>query len=618
MRRWLTVVVGAAFALHALQGVLLPTPWLLPDELHAADGARDAARDGFPSLWGLVTRPLWAVGTGFGYAATKLLGAAAIAAAAVPAYALARLVAPPRWAIAAAAGAVVAPVTVVASVAHPVPVAYPFAVGATFLAVTGAHVAAAALAATAVLLWPPLLLPALAVALFVFVRGRPLRSLTEWPGAAVLIAVPAVLYAWLATGRVASDAFRRATDAWEHVPVAAGASLGALALGLALVPVVGAVATLVQGRAPGEPWSALVGVTIVAGASLLVVAALHGLGRAGAGTPADEIPLLFALPLLLAVAVAALARSDRRALAVAVGVVALAVLLVRDTAEQHTPGLALADALGLDPYLYTLALLLLAANIAVAMRLLKRRDFGVGFALAAAVLVALGQVAAWGRAGDVPEVAHELERVADGRPITVLAEGVDVGIVYSVLFWAPTARTANPPLSARTLDPETGAYRPPLRPGLVLDLVGRRIGGTPVLATPRGVVVDTGSVARAPETVEGVFADRWSTGDAYYRRFAGDTRSGVVLVTVSRAAWEGPSKRAQVVVSAKAIGGEPFAERITSIDSREERRVRIAVPPPPFEVKVAIGPTFSPVDYGGADNRELGAQLWFDYRPGAA
>jgi hypothetical protein len=616
LTRPLVAVAVAAFAVHALQGALMPSPWLLPDELHAADAARASARSGSPSLWALVTWPLWAVGTEFGYEATKLLGAAAVAAAAVPSYALARVVAPPPAALIAAAAAVFAPVTVVASTAHPVAVAYPLATGGVYLVVTGALRKAAALGLAAVLVWPPLALPALALSVLAFVRQRPLRALAEWPAAAVVIAVPAALYAGFAGGRLGSDAFRRATDAWEGVPVAAGASLGALALGLALVPAVVAVATLVRRVERDAACRRLVEATIVGAFAILVVAALHGLGRAGGGTRADETALLFLLPPLLALAVAGVSRRDGRSLAVAAAVVGGGVLLLRETTERHVPSLALADVLGLHPYVYALAIVLVAANAVVAFRLLKRTNLGVALAIAAATVLIPSQLAAWDRARDTPDVPTSLGDVADGRRLTLLAEGVDVGLVYSLLFWAPTAAVADPPVNARGVVPETGAFDPPLPPGLVLDLVGTRVAGTPVLQTERGVVVDTGAVARAPETFQGVFPDRWSGGEAYYRRFAGAARPGVVLLTVSRAGWEGPSKRAQVVVSAKPIGGEPFAERITSIDSREERLVRIAVPPPPFEVKVAIGPTFSPSDYGQSDPRNLGAQLTFDYRPG--
>jgi len=614
--RGLWAIVAGAFALHALQGLLLPTAWLLPDELHASDAARATARDGFASLWAVVTWPFWLGGTEVGYEAAKLLGAAAVAAAAVPASALARLVASERASLVAAGAAVLAPATVLASTAHPVAVAYPVATAATLLLVRGTSGRAAVLGALAVLLWPPLFFPALAVGVFAYVRRVTPRALLEWPSAALVIAVPAALYAGVAGGRVASDAFRRATDAWDDVPLAAGASLGALALGVAIVPVVAALAALIERREQREPWSSLLGVVAVEVTALLVVAALLGLGRTGGGRAADEVALLPALPLLLAVAVGAGTLLRRRPLAVAAATVAVAILLVPGANDRHAPGLALADAVGLDPRLYGIALGLLVANIAVALQLTRRRGLLPALALGAAALLVPGELAAWADARDVPDVPRNLDAAASGRPVTVFAEGVELGVVYSVLFWAPTASIADPPLSERALVTASGMYQPPLRPGLVLDLVGSRMAGSVVLETPLGALVDTGPVARAAETIEGIYSDTWSSGDAYYRRFGGDPRPGVVLIEISRTAWRGPSPQAQVVVTSKPIGGEPFAERITSIESGLRRVVRLSVPPPPFEVKVAIGPTFSPADFGGTDRRQLGAQLAFDYRPG--
>jgi hypothetical protein len=70
-----------------------------------------------------------------------------------------------------------------------------------------------------------------------------------------------------------------------------------------------------------------------------------------------------------------------------------------------------------------------------------------------------------------------------------------------------------------------------------------------------------------------------------------------------------------VVIDASPINGPAFSERILHIDSGQEHVVDVPVPVPPFQVKVAIGPLFSPADYGGGDTRKLGAQLSFRYRP---
>jgi hypothetical protein len=611
LRRLLVLLAAGAFLLHAIQGVLLPTPWLLPDELHASDAARESARNGYASGWALLTWPLWVVGTGFGYAATKLLGAAAVASAALPTFALARLVAERRASLLAAAGAVLAPTTILASTAHPAAVAYPIAAAATYFVVRGDVRIAALFGALAVFIWPTLFPVALSVSVLVYVRRVGPRRLLEWPYGGMVIVVAGAFYAWLEIGRGASDAFRRATDAWEKVPASAGAAFGALAIGLALVPVVVAAAALVRRPQGASAWSPLVAVGAGELVASIVVAALLDLGRPGGGP--DEVALLTTLPPLLAVAAGAFGRVDRRALAVGVVVVAIGVLLVAEP-DAHAPGTALADALGLSPRVYAIVAALAVLNVVVAFRLLRRRRVALALAIVVAALVIPGELAAWADARDVPTV-DGVEDLAAGRPVTVLPAATAPGVLEGFLFWTPSASVADPPLELRSVDPPTGTFTPPLPPGLAFDFAGARVAGRLVGRTSDGVLVDTGPVARAAETVEGLYADSWSSGDAYYRRFGGAPIPGVLLVNISRASWRGPSKPAQVVVSVKPMGGEPFAERITSIDSGEERVVRLPVPPPPFEVKVAIGPTFSPADYGLVDGRQLGAKLTFDYRP---
>ena len=191
----LGVLAAAAFAFHALQGLFLDTPWLLPDELHASDAARDTARDGYPSLWALVTRPLWLAGTDAGYELAKVVGAAGVAAATVPAYRLARTSVSERASLLVAAGSVFAPVTVLASTAHPAAVAYPFAAAALLFVVTRRLARAAILGAVAVALWPSLAIAAVVVAVAEYVRAVGARALREWPAAAVVIVAAGAAFA---------------------------------------------------------------------------------------------------------------------------------------------------------------------------------------------------------------------------------------------------------------------------------------------------------------------------------------------------------------------------------------------------------------------------------------
>ena len=231
-----TGVFVVALAWHWLQGRWLPTPVLLPDELRAADGANallEGARGGAQSLYSLVSAPLWLGSVGTGYALAKLAGALLVAASSWPAYRLARLGAGPVLAGFAAAAAVLAPATLAASLIGGLALAYPVSALATlwlaqYLASGDARSGAASLGgfALAAAAWPPLVLLLLAAVIVVAARSFRARRLARWPGAAVLIAVPALAYAGYYVARAASPAFATVADGgWSDLPRSSAAGL---------------------------------------------------------------------------------------------------------------------------------------------------------------------------------------------------------------------------------------------------------------------------------------------------------------------------------------------------------------------------------------------------------
>ena len=198
-RRAGVVVPAAVFALatllHWAQGRWIPSPWVLPDELHGADGARSlvhAGREGPRTLYSFATAPLWSAGTATGYALAKVAGAAFVSSAAFPSYALARLVAPARAAAVAALLAVAAPATLYGSAVRPVALGYPLAALGLLLLVRFAAGSRAADGAGAVLslalacwAWPELLwlaVPSLALTAILRIG---------WPRLAAVIPLPA-------------------------------------------------------------------------------------------------------------------------------------------------------------------------------------------------------------------------------------------------------------------------------------------------------------------------------------------------------------------------------------------------------------------------------------------
>jgi hypothetical protein len=140
------------------------------------------------------------------------------------------------------------------------------------------------------------------------------------------------------------------------------------------------------------------------------------------------------------------------------------------------------------------------------------------------------------------------------------------------------------------------------------DMIGRRAGtqGPFDLYLLR-------SAPRIASSVAGITADGWMSSDATFRQFDA-TRQGSVSVTLSRAAWSGPDVPGKVVVSISPAGRGPASKRLT-LHSRETRVVALRTPRHPFSVAVHVEPTFSPSQFGGADIRQLGAQVSFRFNP---
>lgn len=640
------VVPAALFlvgvTLHALQGSAIASPWLLPDELRVAAGTRSLAGEGgsgVRTLYSLATAPLWLFGTATGYGLAKALGAVALSLAAFPAYALARMVARPWAAAAAAFGAVCAPATLYASAVLWVNLSYPLAVaGLLFLirfAVSGSVRAAAASfvsLALAAALWPALLF-LLAPAILAGVAWRASwRPFLRWPGASLLVAVPAVAYAAFWIARSESSAVAAAAERWYDLPADALASLGAFAIGLALVPPIAALAAVLGIRQARDAWRALVSFLPAALAFLALGSAVEAATRSAGARALDESVLLAAVPLVLATAAGAV---DRLALSrVSLGLGALAVLVAvgfvhasaAESFQPHAPSLELVDGLGLPPLWFALAALAIVP-VALAAVALGFGKEGARLRTAAvltgiSVLAMLGGEIVAGRAAHsradatrrlLPEPPSLAAREAGKRPIAVLSTAdSEPELVESLLFWNPRAFTVEPGLADRAVDPATGLFSPPLEVRYAFDLGGDRIGGRVLASSPAGSLIRPATPMRAVQTIEGLFPDGWSGAQAVYRRFRAANGDALDL-TVSRAGWGGPDVPSGVTIAVGPLEGT--AEPVRRLDIRPGQTIKLSLPAPGHPFRVVIdSQTFSPSSFGQADNRRLGVQLAFAYR----
>jgi hypothetical protein len=124
--------------------------------------------------------------------------------------------------------------------------------------------------------------------------------------------------------------------------------------------------------------------------------------------------------------------------------------------------------------------------------------------------------------------------------------------------------------------------------------------------------------------LRGVSPDGWMGSAATYDRYSTPGgRPGTLRTEVSRAVWGGPDRPGHVVVAIGPVATSPAGSAMTAVTARrkwtihslEARAFELRTPPPPFEVRISIRPTFSPADYGGTDTRQLGAQVGFAFAP---
>jgi len=597
-----TLAAAAFFVALVAAGVALEVPWLPVDELEVVASAREL---GGGSAGAGVVFPLlfWApaqlLSPGAFLVLAKVVAALASVATLVPAYALARRVAEPRLAAAAAALAVGGPAALYGAAALPDTLGLLLATSSLAAASGGRRRSTIVLAALAALT-RPWFLP-LPFALWYALASREERArLTRWPWAATFAAAAGAAYAayeWSDAGSL-----------WELVR-SGGGSLALAAVAVGVVPWV-----LAWVRDDAAPLRGLLWPTAVAAA---VGAAFAG---AGGESGVDERPALVLVPLVLALAAGGLQSGydAARARLAAFGTVLVFVLLPWPLHEADGGALAAA----LVRHLPSHALLVIFAAALALAPALRPASTRPALAAAAAVVVA-GAVAAWVDAADTsrslriyaPSPRSSVDEAAgSGSDVTWILlpkEGDPRGLAEAQLWNRSIRRVRR--VDPERANPATGALGS-RRVGLALaSALATGIGGSLVGRTPYGSVLRLDGPPRAAEVVVGRYTDGWSGGETTYRRFAGSAGESTLTVTASRRLWAGADKPGRVVVDVTTASGAAFSERVARIHAGREVRLVLPVPAPPFQAIVRITPTFSPAELGGSDPRQLGAVLTFAY-----
>jgi hypothetical protein len=635
----LLVVYFALAALYAWQASRRPVPTIFTDELELTQLSRAIAETGEPArrgeAYGLaplvayLLAPVWWLGsTATAYATAKLFLVLAMTATIFPAYALARLVVRPWYALAAATGAVAVPALAYAPILVEEPLAYPLSTLALWLiarslvAPSWGRVAVAVLASGAAALTRTqlsVLFVILALGLLWLAwaseparRWRSGWSRWDWIGA-VVIAV-GIVFAFSALVGHASLSWRNTTGFYkERILEHSTWAFGALAIGVGVLPVLLGLAALV--RPKNEPRDPQTRAFIATSTAALVVFIWYA-GIKGAyistvfSTLVVERNLIYLCPILFGASALAFARGVGRGWAIAaaavftVYVVAGTPLRLESYPYYEAHGLAIAQFANRvlawpEGRIETALLVVCAVSLAVviALRMLRHDSR----AYRAVVVTAAAVVLMWTLTGEIyaaqgerdlstriathlPKPYDWVEQETGGGSVVVIGQSIaDPTGVWLNEFWSPSIRkvwsidgTAPPPGPILTPDLEAsdGTLTPSPGTEYALALNGLELRAPRVAWRGHDTLyrID-GRPLKLSSAVTGLYTDGWMADKASYTRYdVSHDGPGFAVVKLSRVAWCGgdvPAK-ATVRIGPVAIGPDkqPTIGHVTSSQTK--------------------------------------------------
>jgi hypothetical protein len=609
----LLVVYFGLAALYAWQASRRPVPTIFTDELELTQLSRaisetgEAARRGEPyglaTLVAYVLAPVWWLGsTSSAYATAKLVLVLSMTATVFPAYALARLVVPRWYALAAAGGATAVPALAYSPILVEEPLAYPLSTLALWLIARAlvqpgrGRIALAALASAAATLTRTQLAILFAVLLlglaWLLWQSEPVRrwrsgwSFWDWAGAATLFV--GLMLGFSALMGHLSVEWRNTTGFYKERILEHGAwAMGALAIGIGILPLIAGVAGLARPKGEHrDPQTRAFVVTSVA--ALLVFVWYTAIKGAYISTVFStlvyERNLIYLCPILFAATALAFARGVGRwwaiagAAVVAIYVVAVVPLRLGSYPYYEAHGLAIAafanrELSWPESRIENVLLLVCLASlgVVVALRLLRRGS--VAFtAVAAAATVG---VLAWSLTAEVYAAAGErdlsqrlgrhlpkpydwVDRATGGRPVVVLGQKISDGTgVWLTEFFNPSIRkmwsldgTAKGPGPIFTPDlaAPDGTLTGPPEAEYALAVNGVELQATEVERRGNDLLYRLdGQPLKLKHAVVGVERDGWITGSgeekvaraSYTRYDVSKDGPGFAVVKLSRVAWCG-------------------------------------------------------------------------------
>jgi hypothetical protein len=695
----LLVLYFALAALYAWQASRRPVPTIFTDELELTQLARaiadtgEPARRGVPydslaSLVAYVLAPVWWLGTATeSWATAKVVLVLAMTATIFPAYGLARMVVPKWYALPAAAAAVAVPALAYGPILVEEPLAYPISTTAIWLIARalerltwGRVAAAAAVAAVAAATRTQLSILFMVLMLCLLWLGwqsalvrrwRSEWSRWDWAGA-VTLAVGVALFFAAALGHL-STAWRETTLIWkERIVEHATWAVGALAIGMGILPVIAGVSALA--RPAGEERDAKTHAFVVACvASLAVFIAYAGVKGAYIsttfGTYVVERNLIYLCPVLFAATALAFARGIGRGWAIAgaaiftVTVIAVTPLHLNTYPYYEAHGLSIAALanrkLGWSEGWIEAALIVacsVALVVVVALKLLRPRSRAFTAVAAGAALVVVG----WGLTGQVYAAAGErdfpefldsglpkpydwVEQATNGGSVVVIGQQItDPTNIWLTEFFNPavekmwsldgSAQKVGGPILTPDLNAVDGTLTPSPGTKYALAVNGVTLQA-PIVAQQKDAVLYRidGKPLKLQDALVGRQSDGWMAGSSedpvarasYTRYDVSRDEPGFAKVLLTRIGWcpkPGLRQTGKVTVRIGPVGIGPDKQpRIDHVTETRRFNVRdchangITLTPPndPWRMEITVAPTFRPkdIDPSKSEARELGAVI---------
>lgn len=673
-------------ALYAWQASRRPVPTIFTDELELTQLARaiadtgEPARRGVPydslaSLVAYVLAPVWWLSSASeSFATAKQILVLAMTATIFPAYGLARMVVPKWYALGAAAATVAVPALAYSPILVEEPLAYPIATTALWLIARslerptrGRLAVAAALCVVGALTRTQLAILVMVLALGLLwlawdsSAGRRWRtewSRWDWVGGITVAIGVALAFAAL-MGHL-STAWRNTMLLYKgRIVDHATWAIGALAIGLGVLPVIAGVSALARpkGEERDPRTRAFVITSVAALAVFLAYAGVKGAYISTVfGTFVVERNLIYLCPLLFAATALAIARGIGRTWAIAgtaiftIYVVAATPLHLNTYPYYEAHGLSIAAfanrKLGWPEGVIQGVLIgacVVALVVVVALKVLRARS--VGFrAVAASAAVA---VVAWGLTGQVYAAAGErdfseftqtgyprpydwLQQATGGASVVVLGQqipGTPTDLWLTEFFnpavkkiWSldGSAQHVGGPILTPDLNAVDGTLTPNPETKYALAVNGVRLQAPIVLRRKDDVVyrID-GRPLKLQDALVGMQTDGWMVGTtdepdiaraAYTRYDVSKDEPGFAKIILSRTDWcpkRGSRQTAHVTVRIGPVGigpdKQPRIERVTetrhfAVPDCKAEGTTLTPPNVPWRMEFDVSPTFVPKD----------------------